>query len=129
MSYSELSNQQQIFIDKYLESMDGRQASIDAGFDRKEANKISLELLTNSTIQDAIAERQEELNKIVATMRFDKEDLIRIYWNMYNDARKKGRLADAKSILKDIADYNGIKPDEVKKEIAILNFNIDGDKI
>lgn len=129
MSYSELSNQQQIFIDKYLESMDGRQASMDAGFDRKEANKISLELLTNSTIQDAIAERQEELNKIVATMRFDKEDLIRIYWNMYNDARKKGRLADAKSILKDIADYNGIKPDEVKKEIAILNFNIDGDKI
>ena len=32
-------------------------------------------------------------------------------------------------ILSDIARYNGVNPDEVKKEIAILNFNLDPNKI
>ena len=48
---------------------------------------------------------------------------------MFNDAKRKGKLTDARSILNDIARYNGVNPDEVKKEIAVLNFNLDGDKI
>ena len=52
-----------------------------------------------------------------------------IYWYIFNDAKKKGKLADARAILSDIARYNGVNPDEVKKEIAILNFNLDPNKI
>ena len=48
---------------------------------------------------------------------------------MFNDAKKKGKLADARAILSDIARYNGVNPDEVKKEIAVLNFNLDPNKI
>ena len=75
------------------------------------------------------AERRTELNKLIEDIEFEKEDLLRIYWDMFNDAKKKGKLADARAILADIARYNGVNPDEVKKEIAILNFNLDGDKI
>ena len=66
---------------------------------------------------------------MINSMEFDKEDLMRIYWDMFNDAKRKGKLADARAILSDIANYNGVKPDEVKKEIAVLNFNLDPNKI
>ena len=48
---------------------------------------------------------------------------------MFTDYKRKGKLADARAILSDIAKYNGVNPDEIKKDIAILNFNLDGNKI
>ena len=66
---------------------------------------------------------------MINNIEFEKEDLLRIYWDMFNDAKRKGKVSDARSILNDIARYNGVNPDEVKRDIAILNFNLDGDKI
>ena len=83
----------------------------------------------DSGLKEAIRDRRSQLNNMVDTMEFEKEDLMRIYWDMFNDAKRKGKLADARAILSDIANYNGVKPDEVKKEIAILNFNLDPDRI
>ena len=100
-----------------------------AGFDRKNANTIGLHLLADDSIKEAIKERRTELNAMIDDIAFEKEDLMRIYWEMFNEANKKGKLADARAILSDIARYNGVNPDEVKKEIAVLNFNLDGDKI
>ena len=91
--------------------------------------KIGLDLLSNDEIKNCIKERRVELNNLVDTIEFDKQDLLRIYWDMFNDAKRKGKLTDARTILNDIARYNGVNPDEVKKEIAVLNFNLDGDKI
>jgi phage terminase small subunit len=102
---------------------------MDAGYDRKTADTIGLKLLADNEIKEAIDERRTELNKMIDDIKFEKEDLMRIYWDMFNDAKKKGKLADARAILADIARYNGVNPDEVKKEIAILNFNLDGNKI
>lgn len=129
MSYQELDKQQQMFIDRYLATLDPTTSAIDAKYNRLEAGKIAMDLLSNNTIKEAIKERRTELNQMVNEIEFEKEDLMRIYWDMFNDAKRKGKLADARSILSDIAKYNGVNPDEVKKEIAILNFNLDGSKI
>ena len=129
MGYQELDQQQQKFIDRYLTTLNPTSAAIDAGYDRKTSDTIGLKLLADNEIKEAIAERRTELNAMIDDIKFEKEDLLRIYWDMFNDAKKKGKLADARAILADIARYNGVNPDEVKREIAVLNFNIDKDKI
>ena len=129
MTYSELDEQQQKFIDRYLTTLNPTTSAIDAGYDRKSAESIGLKLLADEDIKECIKERRTELNQLIDNIEFEKEDLLRIYWDMFNDAKKKGKLADARAILADIARYNGVNPDEVKKEIAILNFNLDGNKI
>ena len=129
MSYADLDNNKQQFIDRYLTTLNPKVSAMDAGYDRKSANQIGLKLLSDKDIQEAIQERRSELNSLIDNIQFEKEDLLRIYWDMFNDAKVKGKLADARGILADIARYNGVNPDEVKKEIAILNFNLDKDKI
>lgn len=129
MTYLELDEQQQKFIDRYLTTLNPTTSAIDAGYDRKSAESIGLKLLADEDIKECIKERRTELNQLIDNIEFEKEDLLRIYWDMFNDAKKKGKLADARAILADIARYNGVNPDEVKKEIAILNFNLDGNKI
>lgn len=127
--YNDLEEKYQKFIDRYLTTLDPTTSAIDAGLDRKSANTIGLQLLAREDIKEAIKERRQELNAMVDAIEFEKEDLMRIYWDMFNDAKRKGKLTDARAILADIANYNGVKPDEVKKQIAILNFNLDGNKI
>ena len=129
MSYADLDEKQQKFIDRYLTTLNPTSAAMEAGYDRKSSDTIGLKLLADNNIKEAIAERRVELNTMIDNIQFEKEDLLRIYWDMFNDAKKKGKLADARAILSDIARYNGVNPDEVKKEIAILNFNLDGSKI
>ena len=127
--YKELDDRSKKFVDRYLATMDPTLSAIDSGFDRKEANRIGVDLLLDDNIKQAIKERRAELNEMVESIEFDKQDLLRVYWDMFTDAKKKGKLADARAILNDIARYNGVNPDEVKKEIAVLNFNLDGNKI
>ena len=129
MLYSECDEQQQKFIDKYLTTLDPTVSAIEGGYDRKNANRIGLQLLTDEGLKEAIRDRRIQLNEMTDAMEFDKHDLMRIYLDMFNEAKRKGKLADARAILSDIATYNGVKPDEVKKEIAILQFNLDPDKI
>jgi phage terminase small subunit len=129
MLYSECEEQEQKFIDKYLTTLDPMSSAIEAGYDRKNATRIGLQLLSREDLKEAIKDRRQQLNTMVDTMEFEKEDLMRIYWDMFNDAKRKGKLADARAILADIANYNGVKPDEVKKQIAVLQFNLDPDKI
>ena len=129
MSYKDLDEKQQTFIDRYLTTLNPAQSAIEAKYNRQEAERIGLELLANNTIKEAIKERRTELNSIVNDIQFEKEDLLRIYWDMFNDAKKKGKITEARSILNDIARYNGVNPDEVKREIAVLQFNLDEDKI
>ena len=129
MLYNECDEQQQKFIDKYLTTLDPTVSAIEGGYDRKNANRIGLQLLMDRDLKEAIKDRRGQLNGMIDTMEFEKDDLMRIYWDMFNDAKRKGKLADARAILSDIANYNGVKPDEVKKEIAILNFNLDPNKI
>lgn len=129
MLYNECEEQEQKFIDKYLNTLDPSVSAIEAGYDRKNSSRIGIQLLSRDDIKEAIQDRRSQLNTMMDAMVFEKEDLMRIYWDMFNDAKRKGKLADARAILSDIANYNGVKPDEVKKEIAVLNFNLNPDKI
>lgn len=125
----QLTEEQNKFIDYYLETMDPTTSARRAGFEKVDCQRIGLDLLCNPIIQEKMAERRRELNTAAASVKFEKEDLIRAFWNMYTECRQKGRLKEAREILETIARWNGVNPDEVKTEIANLVFNLDGSKI
>lgn len=124
-----LTEEQIKFIDYYLETMDPTSSAKRAGYSAKDAQRIGLDLLCNETIQKSIEQRREELNAATKGMKFEKEDLVRLFWNMYTECRQKGKVKEAREIIETIARWNGIDPDNVKTEIANLVFNIDGSKI
>lgn len=126
---SELTPEQIKFIDYYLETMDVTSSAARAGYDKREAQRIGLDLLCNDIIQAAMEKRRAELNIASKSMKFEKEDLVRVFWNMYTECRQKGKVKEAKEIVETIARWNGINPDNVKTEIANLVFNLDGSKI
>lgn len=124
-----LDEMQTIFVDEYVKTFDIASSAKKAGYDRNKASEIGYELLCNEVIQEAIQKRKETLNKVNSLVKFDKEDLLRIFWNMYNECLKKGKVKEAREIIETIAKWNGVEPDKVKTEIAVLKFNVDGDKI
>lgn len=126
---SNLTEEQIKFIDYYLETMDPTSSAKRAGYPAKDAQKIGLDLLCNDVIQLALEKRRNELNTASKGMKFEKEDLVRVFWNMYTECRQKGRVKEAKEIIETIARWNGVNPDTVKTEIANLVFNLDGSKI
>lgn len=126
---SNLTEEQIKFIDYYLETMDPTSSAKRAGYPAKDAQKIGLDLLCNDVMQLAIEKRRNELNTASKGMKFEKEDLVRVFWNMYTECRQKGRVKEAKEIIETIARWNGVNPDTVKTEIANLVFNLDGSKI
>lgn len=126
---SNLTEEQTKFIDYYLETMDPTSSAKRAGYPAKDAQKIGLDLLCNDVMQLALEKRRNELNTASKGMKFEKEDLVRVFWNMYTECRQKGRVKEAKEIIETIARWNGVNPDTVKTEIANLVFNLDGSKI
>ena len=126
---SNLTEEQTKFIDYYLETMDPTSSARRAGYPAKNAQKIGLDLLCNDVIQLALEKRRNELNTASKGMKFEKEDLVRVFWNMYTECRQKGKVKEAKEIIETIARWNGVNPDTVKTEIANLVFNLDGSKI
>ena len=126
---SNLTEEQTKFIDYYLETMDPTSSARRAGYPAKDAQKIGLDLLCNDVIQLALEKRRNELNTASKGMKFEKEDLVRVFWNMYTECRQKGKVKEAKEIIETIARWNGVNPDTVKSEIANLVFNLDGSKI
>ena len=126
---SNLTEEQTKFIDYYLETMDPTSSARRAGYPAKDAQKIGLDLLCNDVIQLALEKRRNELNTASKGMKFEKEDLVRVFWSMYTECRQKGRVKEAKEIIETIARWNGVNPDTVKTEIANLVFNLDGSKI
>ena len=126
-----LTQEQSAFIDYYLETMEIGESVRRAGItkSRDEAQRIGLDLLANEFIKDEINKRRNELNRISVNIDFNKEDLLRVFWNMYNEARRKGKTKEAKEILEDIARWKGVEPDKVKTELVKVEFNLDGDKI
>lgn len=125
----QLTQEQEKFIDYYLETMDPTSSAMRAGFDKKNAQRIGLDLLCNKTIQSVMDKRRAELNNVMSSLKFEKDDLVRMFWNMYTECRQKGKVKEAKEIIETLARWNGINPDNVKTDIAKLVFNIDGNKI
>lgn len=125
-----LDKQQQKFIDTYLQSYSVELSAIKAGYSREDALKIGLDLLSNKEINEAITLRESQLNTTVSTLKMSKERLLRTMYFLYSTAIKQGKTKEAIDILEKIANWSGIKQDEIQLEpVKLIINNLDDRKI
>lgn len=125
----ELDQQQLKFIDNYIQTYSAEIAAIKAGYKREDALKIGLDLLANSTIDNAIKAREKELNMSSEMLKMSKDRLLRSMYYIYNESLKKGRTNEAITILEKIASWSGVNPDEVQLEpVQLIINNLDENK-
>lgn len=125
-----LDEKQKKFIDTYLQSYAVEGAAIRAGYPKEEAMSIGIDLLNNPIIQEALKEREAQMNAVSQNIKMTKDKLLRTMYYQYNKADKMGKTNEAISILEKIANWSGLKADEVIMEPAKLIINnLDNDKI
>ena len=125
----ELDDKQIKFIDNYIQTYSAEISAIKAGYPRENALKIGLDLLANSTIDEAIKTREKELNNSSDMLKMSKERLLRSMYYIYNESLKKGRTNEAITILEKIASWSGVNPDEVQLEpVQLIINNLDENK-
>lgn len=126
----ELDDKQIKFIDNYIQTYSAEISAIKAGYPRENALKIGLDLLANSSIDEAIKTREKELNVSSEMLKMSKERLLRSMYYIYNESLKKGRTNEAITILEKIASWSGVNPDEVQLEpVQLIINNLDDNKI
>lgn len=118
------------FIDEYIQSFDIEKSAILAGYDRKEAFKIGVDILSASTMQEYIKERTEKFETIAKNNKLTKDRLYLIMMLNYQKANQKGDVRASMDILERMAKWNGLNPDELNITPAVLNLNgVNLDKI
>ena len=118
------------FIDEYIQSFDIEKSAILAGYDRKEAFKIGVDILSTSTMQEYIKERTEKFETIAKNNKLTKDRLYLIMMLNYQKANQKGDVRASMDILERMAKWNGLNPDELNIAPAVLNLNgVNLDKI
>ena len=126
----ELDDKQIKFIDNYIQTYSAEISAIKAGYPKENALKVGLDLLANSTIDEAIKAREKELNSSSDMLKMSKERLLRSMYYIYNESLKKGRTNEAITILEKIASWSGVNPDEVQLEpVQLIINNLDDNKI
>lgn len=118
------------FIDFYLQSYSPELAAIKAGYPKKEALSIGIDLLANDDISSAIKEREAQLDKAASNLKMTKEKLLRTLYYQYSQAVKFNKTTDALNILERLAKWSGLQPDEmVINPVNLVINNVDEDKI
>lgn len=126
----ELDKQQLKFIDSYLQSYSIEKASIDAGYDKRDAMSIGINLLANEEIQKALKEREEVFNTIARNAKLTPEKLINTMMFQYEKANRFGKTKEAVEILEKIAKWSGVNPEAMKvNPVNIVINNLDEDRI
>lgn len=111
------------FIDNYIQSFNIEKSAILAGYDRKEAFKIGVEILSSPNMQDYIKERTEKFETIAKNNKLTKDRLYLIMMLNFQKADQKGDVRAAMDILERMAKWNGLNPDELNIAPAVLNLN------
>lgn len=125
-----LTPEQELWIDVFIQTSCPELASLKAGFPKKDALKVGLDLLSNDEIRLAIIARKEQLKNTYEIRKLDKYSLSNNMWFQYGQANKAGKTKEATEILEKIARWNGVEPDKIVTETHNLTFNnLDGDKI
>lgn len=125
-----LDDKQTKFIDNYIQSYAVEMSAIKAGYPKEDALKIGLDLLTNSTIKQAIEERENALNQDAKSLKMNKEKLLRTMYFLYSQSVKDRQITQAVNILEKIATWSGVNPDEVQLEpVQLIINNLDENKI
>lgn len=125
-----LDDKQTKFIDNYIQSYAVEMSAIKAGYPKEDALKIGLDLLSNSTIKQAIEERENALNQDAKSLKMNQEKLLRTMYFLYSQSVKDRQITQAVNILEKIATWSGVNPDEVQLEpVQLIINNLDENKI
>lgn len=125
-----LDGKQIKFIDNYIQSYAVEMSAIKAGYPKDDALKIGLDLLSNSTIKEAIEEREKNLNQNAQCLKMNKEKLLRTMYFLYSQSVKDRQITQAVNILEKIATWSGVNPDEVQLDpVQLIINNLDETKI
>lgn len=125
-----LDDKQIKFIDNYIQSYAVEMSAIKAGYPKDDALKIGLDLLSNSTIKEAIEEREKNLNQNSQSLKMNKEKLLRTMYFLYSQSVKDRQITQAVNILEKIATWSGVNPDEVQLDpVQLIINNLDETKI
>lgn len=125
-----LDDKQIKFIDYYIQSYAVEMSAIKAGYPKDDALKIGLDLLSNSTIKEAIEEREKNLNQNAQSLKMNKEKLLRTMYFLYSQSVKDRQITQAVNILEKIATWSGVNPDELQLDpVQLIINNLDETKI
>lgn len=125
-----LDDKQIKFIDNYIQSYAVEMSVIKAGYPKEDALKIGLDLLSNSTIKEAIEEREKNLSQNAQCLKMNKEKLLRTMYFLYSQSVKDRQITQAVNILEKIATWSGVNPDEVQLDpVQLIINNLDETKI
>lgn len=122
--------QLQKFIDEYLQTYSIEAAAISAGFPKKDATTIGINLLADEEVQKKLKQREEDFNRIAQGNKLTKERLLNAMMFQYNKANRYGKIKEAADILERMAKWCGVDPDNIKTDPVVIQINnLDESKI
>lgn len=125
-----IDEQQQKFIDTYLQTYSIEQSAIAAGYDKKSALTIGIDLLANEEIQKALKEREEDYKAVAEASKITPERLLNTMMFQYEKANRYGKTKEAVEILEKIAKWSGINPEAMQINPVVIEINnLDENKI
>ncbi len=125
-----IDEQQKKFIDNYLQTYSIEQSAVNAGYPKKDAMSIGIDLLANEEIQQCLKEREKAFDTIAKNSKLTPERLLNTMMFQYEKANRFGRIKEAVDILERIAKWSGVNPEAMQINPTIININnLDEDKI
>lgn len=118
-----IDDQQKKFIDNYLQTYSIEQSAVSAGYPKKDAMTIGIDLLANEEIQQALKEREKAFDIIAKNSKLTPERLLNTMMFQYEKANRFGRIKEAVDILERIAKWSGVNPDAMQINPTIININ------
>lgn len=125
-----IDEKQQKFIDNYLQTFSIEHSAISAGYDKRNAMSIGVDLLANEEIQEALKAREKDFETIANNSKLTPERLLNTMMFQYEKANRYGKTKEAVEILEKIAKWSGVNPESMRINPTIININnLDEDKI
>lgn len=125
-----LDEKQKKFVTTFLETSSPDISAIQAGYPKKDARDIALDLLANEEVREYMAQREKDFVNIDKAQRITKDRLLRSMYYQYGKANSLNRVKEATEILEKIARWCGVEPDNMKVDRPVINVNnLDPDKI
>lgn len=125
-----LDEKQKKFVTTFLETSSPDISAIQAGYPKKDARDIALDLLANEEVREYMAQREKDFVNIDKAQRITKDRLLRSMYYQYGKANSLNRVKEATEILEKIARWCGVEPDNMKVDRPVINLNnLDPDKI
>ena len=130
MDENEQDLQIQKFIDEYLQTYSIETAAIAAGFPKRDAMTIGINLLADKAVQERLKAREQDFNLVAQSNRLTKERLLNAMMFQYNKANRYGKIKEAADILERMAKWCGVDPDNIKTDPVVIQINnLDESKI